>query len=251
MVAPKYETKTEWTAAQIRDSILSGRIPPRGRIRIQDWSKRLAVSATPIREALKALEAEGYVKISAHRGAEVTAFSSKEVSDSYKIQLALDSLAVEFAVQRLSGARRTATVRRLRAINEELREALEGGDPRRAEKMNLDFHKAIYEAADSPLLSKAKGPIWGGVPIAGQVFWEDVRASEDRIRESCGEHEAIIQAIEDGDRQAAIRLTRHHLDSGIQHLVEREPQLARSPDGHASAPGGATKRRRSGTARKG
>lgn len=222
MTTPKYETKTEWTASQIRDAILSGRIPPGGRIRIQDWSKRLAVSATPIREALKALEAEGYVHISAHRGAEVTAFSSKEVSDSYKIQLALDSLAAEFASQRLSGARKTATIRRLHALNDELRESLESGDTRKAEKLNLDFHKAIYEAADSPLLSKAKGPIWGGVPVAGQVFWEDV-VSDNRIRELCGEHEGIIEAIDAGDRQAAIRLTRQHLDSGIQHLVKRTP----------------------------
>jgi DNA-binding GntR family transcriptional regulator len=88
MPMPKYETKTEWTANQIRDAILGGRIRPGDRIRIQDWSKRLAVSATPIREALKALEAEGYVRISAHKGAEVTAFSSKEFSDSYRIQLA-------------------------------------------------------------------------------------------------------------------------------------------------------------------
>lgn len=221
MATPKYETKTEWTAGQIRDAILSGRIPPGGRIRIQDWSKRLAVSATPIREALKALEAEGYVHISAHRGAEVTAFSSKEVSDSYKIQLALDSLAVEFASQRLTGSRKAATIRRLRAINDELRESLEGGDTRKAEKLNLDFHKSIYEAADSPLLSKAKGPIWGGVPVAGQVFWEDV-VSENRIRELCEEHDGIIDAIEASDRQAAIRLTRQHLDSGIQHLVKRD-----------------------------
>lgn len=237
MVIPKYETKTEWTAGQIRDAILSGRIPPGGRIRIQDWSKRLAVSATPIREALKALEAEGYVHISAHRGAEVTAFSSKEVSDSYKIQLALDSLAVEFAIQRLSGARRVATLRRLGTINDELREALESGDSRRAEKLNLDFHKIIYEAADSPLLSKAKGPIWGGVPVAGQVFWEDAAASETRIDELCGEHGAIIEAIEAGDRQSAIRVTRQHLDSGIQHLVEHEGQPAAAASSNGSKPG--------------
>src|SRR3972149_9320506 len=106
-----YETKTEWTANQIRDSILSGRIRPGDHVRIQDWSKRLAVSATPVREAIKALEAEGYVRISAHRGAEVTAFTSKEFSDSFRLHQALDCLAAEFATNRLSGSRRTAAVR--------------------------------------------------------------------------------------------------------------------------------------------
>jgi DNA-binding GntR family transcriptional regulator len=237
MPMPKYETKTEWTANQIRDAILGGRIRPGDRIRIQDWSKRLAVSATPIREALKALEAEGYVRISAHRGAEVTAFSSKEFSDSYRIQLALDSLATEFAVQRLNGQARTAACKRMRNMNEELREALRAGDSRRAEKLNADFHKAIYDAADSPLLTKARGPLWTGVPVAGQVFWEDVASSEDRIAELCDEHDGIVGALESGDQQLAMRLTRQHLESGINKLMALEKKPEPSTNGHRGARG--------------
>lgn len=219
---PKYETKTEWTAAQIRDAILDGRIRPQERIRIQDWARRLAVSATPVREAIKALEAEGYVRVSPHRGAEVTSFSSKEFSDSARLHQALDTLAAEFAVKRLTGARRASAVRRLRRINEEMRDALAKGDLRKADRANAEFHKAIYDAADSPLLVKAREPIWASIPVAAQVFWHKVIDTPDAKEELIREHEDIISAIENGDQHAAISATRRHLESALHRISEAE-----------------------------
>ena len=238
MVMPKYETKTEWTATQIRDSILRGQVLPGDRMRIQEWSRRLAVSATPIREALKALEAEGYVRISPHRGAEVTAFSSKEFSDSYRINMVLDSLAAEFATARLSGSEKTSACKRMYNINDELRAALKAGNARAAERLNTEFHKAIYTAADSPLLSRAKGPLWGGIPVAGMVFWEMVAESPNWTDDLCSEHDAIVKAIEDGDRQQAIRLTREHLEQGVKRLSEidaRQDETADAAGSHRGA----------------
>ncbi len=242
----KYETKTEWVANHLRDSILSGQISPGERIRIQDWSKRLAVSATPIREALKALEAQGYVRISAHRSAEVTAFSSKEFSDSLKIQLALDSLAIDFAIQRLTGSRRTAACRRMKALNEDLGHALEAKDIRRAERLNVAFHKSVYEAADSPLLLKARAPIWSSIPVAGVVFWEAVAALPERIVALSVEHDAIADAIEAGDRQAALHHTRAHLEQGFRLLRQIEQEHT---DGGAGRNSGRKSRGRSATSR--
>lgn len=236
MVMPKYETKTEWTAAQIRGAILEGSVRPGDRLRIQDWARRLAVSATPIREAIKALEAEGYVRISPHRGAEVTAFTSKEFSDSSRIHQALDSLAAEFATNRLSGARRTAAVRRLRRINEEMGEALRSGNLRRADRSNADFHKAIYDAADSPLLVKAREPIWASIPVAAQVFWHQVLDTPEAKEELVQEHEAIIAAIEAGDPRAAINATRHHLESSLHRIAEAEAKADAEPSPNGRRP---------------
>lgn len=226
---PKYETKTEWTAAQIRQAILDGSVRPGDRLRIQDWARRLAVSATPIREAVKALEAEGYVRISPHRGAEVTAFTSKEFSDSGRIHQALDCLAAEFATTRLSGSRRTAAVRRLRRINEEMAEALRSAKLRRADKANADFHKAIYDAADSPLLVKAREPIWASIPVAAQVFWHQIADTPDATEELIQEHEALIDAIEAGDARAAINATRQHLASAMHRIAEAEAKDTKPP----------------------
>jgi DNA-binding GntR family transcriptional regulator len=222
MVLPKYETKTEWTAAQIRSAILDGRVHPGDRLRIQDWARRLGVSATPVREAIKALEAEGYVRISAHRGAEVTAFTSKEFSDSFRLHQALDCLAAEFATNRLSGSRRTAVVRRLRRINEDLREALMSGDLRRADRANAEFHQAVYDAADSPLLSSARQPIWASIPVAAKVFWHTISDSDSSKNQLVDEHEDIIAGIERGDPRATINATRAHLESAIRRIGDAE-----------------------------
>ena len=222
MVVPKYETKSDWTTGQIRSAILDGRIAPGERIRIQQWAKRLGVSPTPLREAMKALEAEGYVRISPHRGAEATAFSSKEFSDLYRIQQALDTLAIEFVVQRLVGTHRASVCRRLYLMNQEMREALQAADARRADRLNRDLHRAIYEAADSPRLLQASTPLWSGIPVAGRVFWKDVMSSPERIEGIWSEHDAIVRAIESGDRSAAIEATRRHQDSARQRLQATE-----------------------------
>lgn len=231
MVLPKYETKTEWTASQIRDSILSGQVLPGERIRIHEWSERLAVSPTPVREALKALEAEGYVRISAHRGAEVTAFLSKEFSDSFRITITLDMLATEFAVERLRGSQRASACKRMRNINQELRAALEAGRARDAERLNQKFHRAIYDAAESPLLSAAREPLWGGIPVAVTVFWKMVTSSPAWTEEICSEHGDIVDAIEAGDRQRAIWLTREHLERGTRRLSEMDAPGVTAPAG--------------------
>lgn len=229
MVMPKYETKTEWTASQIRDSILSGQLLPGERIRIHEWARRLAVSPTPIREALKALQAEGYVRISAHRGAEVTAFLSKEFSDSIRITLALDMLATEFAVERLHGSRRVSECKRMRNVNDELRAALKSGRARDAERLNQRFHQAIYDAADSPLLAASRDSLWGRIPVAVNVFWKMVTASADWTEQICTEHGDMIDAIEAGQHQRAIWLTRDHLERGARRLSEMDTDGATEP----------------------
>jgi DNA-binding GntR family transcriptional regulator len=239
MVLPKYETKTEWTAAQIRSAILDGRVRPGDRLRIQDWARRLAVSATPVREAIKALEAEGYVRISAHRGAEVSAFTSKEFSDSFRLHQALDCLAAEFATNRLAGSRRTAAIKRMRRINEDLREALASGDLRRADRANAELHQAIYDAADSPLLLSARQPIWASIPVAAKVFWHMISDSEASKAQLVDEHEDIIAGIERGDPRAAINATRAHLESAMHRVADAEasasPPVKPSRDGRRVA----------------
>jgi DNA-binding GntR family transcriptional regulator len=65
MSTNRYETKTEWVSIKLRNIISSGSVRPGERIRVLDWAKRQAVSPTPVREAL---EVEGYVAISSHRG---------------------------------------------------------------------------------------------------------------------------------------------------------------------------------------
>jgi|FaiFalDrversion2_1042247.scaffolds.fasta_scaffold00401_4 DNA-binding GntR family transcriptional regulator len=216
---PRYETKTEWAADQLRRAILEGRVRPGQRLRIHEWAKRLGVSATPVREAMKTLEAEGYLRISPHRGAEVTAFLSREFSDLYRIALALDPLAAELAAQRLRGPKGAAACRRLLRLNDEMRQAFLQGDVGRAEALNLQFHRAIYEAAQSPLLVKVRAPLYDAIPVVRQTFWEVLAASPELFQQHYAEHADIVRAIEAGDVPLAVKLTKEHLMHGLERLA--------------------------------
>src|SRR4051812_4727008 len=71
----RYQPKNELVADALRDAIRKGEIRPGERLRMEEWSRKLAVSTTPLREAFKALEAEGYIEIVPHKGAVVVPFT--------------------------------------------------------------------------------------------------------------------------------------------------------------------------------
>src|SRR5690242_16981915 len=115
----QYETKTEWAASQLRKAITAGRIQPGERMRIQDWADRLDISATPLREAFKVLEGEGYLEITPHRGAQVKPFNSNEFAISGRISEELDAIAAEEAALHMAPEERSGLVKRLARLNEQ------------------------------------------------------------------------------------------------------------------------------------
>src|SRR5438067_852909 len=93
-----FETKTAMAFAQVKAAIESGKIRPGDRVRLREWAVKLDVSPTPLREALKALESEGYITISPHRGARVVPFSEKDFFAASRLTRTSDSLAAELTV---------------------------------------------------------------------------------------------------------------------------------------------------------
>ena len=92
----------EQTADQIRIMILEGLVRPGARMSEKELCDRFEVSRTPVREALKALATEGLVTITPNRGATVTQITLDELADVFPILGALEALAGELAVERMS-----------------------------------------------------------------------------------------------------------------------------------------------------
>jgi DNA-binding GntR family transcriptional regulator len=133
-------------ALYIRRLIFEGRLRPGERVPQDDIGRALSISRIPIREALVALEQQGWVTLEKNRGAYVAVLDERAVRDHYE----LFGLVYGFAAQK-------ALVRRETALGEKLgqvaRDFARSGDPREAGGLAIAFHAAVVEAANSSRIS--------------------------------------------------------------------------------------------------
>lgn len=199
-----YTSKTDLVAAMLRELIFTGEIPAGRALRQRDLAARFDVSQTPVREALRRLESEGLVVGDAHRGFTVIEASAGATEENYQIRAALESLGAALAAKNIE----PDGIDQLTALNAEMR-ALAEEDPRYAE-LNRNFHFAIYEYAKSPLLLSLMRLLWQSLHGGPRVLRTH--------RESTDQHDRIIDALRQGDAEAASALTHDHI-MGTAHLA--------------------------------
>lgn len=169
MTADEFPTKTAHAADAIRWAVVAGEIGPGERVRVEDWAHRLGLSLTPVREALRALEAQGVVTIPPHQGARVRA--------------SLARLAVDMV--RESDAELAVVPAEARDNAERFAAASAAGDPAAAFEGNDDFHETLYAAAAVPKLLER--PRCAGRILFMRIIWRRKRCGRPRMstRRSC------------------------------------------------------------------
>lgn len=218
-----YRTKSELAAAKLRDDIRSGVMKPRERIDIDALGDLLGMSATPIREALRQLQAEGFVVNEPHRGARVADFSPEETADLYDLREALESMATLIAADHL-----TATdIVELEGLAEANRAAIDRNDQAAAMRLNEAWHMTIYAAAQStPHLLDFIRRLWNDPRSATWVV-------PGRLPQSRRDHAAIMAALSAGDGKRAADLMGEHIRAGrnlvLRHLRDSPGDPGRGP----------------------
>lgn len=202
----------ERAALYIRRLIFDGELRPGSRVPQDEVAQSLGISRIPVREALIALEREGWVTMEMHRGAFVTALDEPAVRDHYELFGLVYGFAVERAVTR-SGPDLT---RSLKAILQLLDTT---DDPTEVWRLTLDFHAQVVEAAGSPRVRVVLRSMTGLIP--GNFFELVPGAVESEKRGFA----AIIRAVAkgDGERAAAeyARTMRSQGDRVVQVLKGR------------------------------
>jgi DNA-binding GntR family transcriptional regulator len=134
-------TKQERVYRAIRERILSGAYGPGYRVVIDALAAEFSVSALPVREAIRRLEAEGLVVYRPNAGAQVAPADPGAFEDELTVLAVLEGYATALAAPRLD----KGAVRRLTEINEQMVEAMQRLDSLSFGRLNQEFHTVIYE----------------------------------------------------------------------------------------------------------
>jgi DNA-binding GntR family transcriptional regulator len=209
MVTPRHLTKTEIALQALRERIGSGDLAPGARLRVEELANELAMSPTPVREALRLLQADGLVDYRAHYGIVVSKPSVDEIRELFRLRSVLEPLACELAVPRLD----ERTLAQLDRAHEQQVEAVGANRGSAIAKSNADWHWTLYEAAGSPLLSDFIRRLWQAFP------WRTMWALPGRSELSLRQHTALMKAIRKGDARGAAELLREHVTSGEETML--------------------------------
>ena len=208
----KHLTLREKILETIRDAIATGVLKPGEKVAEPELAERFGISRTPIREAFRQLESEGYLTVIPRKGAVVVSFSSKEVEEFYAIKSILEGYAAHRACQKLTDKE----ISRLEAINDKLRQLAEEGDIKHFFKIHNDFHELFRKAADNEKLDEM---ISGLVSKFQRLRYESL-SKPGRMKISVQEHNKIIDAFKARDADLAEQLVRKNAEYGGKVLMD-------------------------------
>ncbi|MCD6726069.1 MAG: GntR family transcriptional regulator [Solirubrobacteraceae bacterium] len=200
----------DWVYDGIRDSILSGELPPGHRLRQTDVANEFEVSHTPVREALARLASEGLVTLRPHRGAEVNSLSAEEIHEIYQVRQLLEPYAAGLTAK-------NASDEELARIKRAAQAASKSAKPLDLFTANRAFHLALYQPCGNGRLVQILDSLWDSV-TAVRMFEVYVSRPED-LKKMHAEHRAIAQAVGERDGKRAAELLRSHLDFAHDELV--------------------------------
>jgi len=200
---------------QLRQRIVDGRLAPGSRVVVRPLCAELGLSPTPIRAALSALEREGFLVSTAHRGYTVPQMSLETVRNIFELRGALDGIAARRAAVSPSAE---TLVRKLHRLLDSQRLQIDVGNLSRYSDLDLTFHRQIWHASGNTRLVDV------AETLSGQIRLGSGSSSQvpGRLPPALDEHAAIIEALQSGDGEAAAEAARAHVHNAsvaLDHYV--------------------------------
>ena len=209
-------TKAAAAFLAIRTAIEQGRLGPGDRLRIDQLARDLQMSSTPIREALRLLQAEGLLDYEEHRGLTVRTFAADAVEEIYRLRAALEPMATRLAVERASEDEVAAITRIHRQLVALADQEVSGP---RGSQLNTEWHRCLYAASHSATLIDFIARLWSRIPV--EVLW-----TAEHMKSSVQNHDSIMQRLDQRDALGAGRLMAEHIIGSQTRNLQR---IARPP----------------------
>ncbi|GAA5165474.1 MULTISPECIES: GntR family transcriptional regulator [Amycolatopsis] len=204
-------TKAEEAFNAIRWQIERGTLPGGAKLTLQSLSDGLQMSLTPIREALRMLQAHGLVEYRPHHGHVVTRYSIPRAEEIYLLRETLEPLATRLAAERATDRE----LEEIQGLHAEFRAAAEKEDGEQGVVVDLNalWHRAVYEAAHSAFLDEFIDRLWTGVPY--QAIW-----FIHRRHRSVLDHQVVTDALREHQPDAAAAAMLDHIERGKKATID-------------------------------
>lgn len=199
-----FQTKLDQVAERLRERIISGEYQRGDKLKQADIAAELGVSITPVREALKVLEMEGFVVSVPHKGLSVPDIDPEAAREIFGLRVLLERNLTERAVARITKAQ----IAELRAVHREFTALIKAREVYPVRAANVRFHFRLYEIADAPQTLQFVRVLWAKYPFN---FHGD---QGDRFKQLVVEHGEVVRKLEAGDKAGAIEAMVAHIESG-------------------------------------
>lgn len=199
--------EAELLSDQIRnvltDEIASGALPPGMGLDEQELANRFGASRTPVREALRQLAVTGLVEIRPRRGVIVTQTTPERIMEMFEMSAEIEAMCVRIATYRITPIERG----RLIEMHDASEALVQRGDIDGYDKFNREFHEVIYGATHNAFMAEQALTIRNRL----KAFRRTQLRHGSRLARSREEHEAILNAIAQGEGDEASRRMRAHM----------------------------------------
>ena len=197
----------------LKQEILDGNLKPEDRLIERDIAAKLNVSRTPIREAMRKLESEGFVEHVPRKGVVVRGFNITEIEEIYDIRKELECLVVRKAISNITDQ----GIEILKVIIEGLDKAEQGDQVQLTAKGLQEFDEVILNITQMPLLKNFIHSLKESL-----IRYQKINLSQaPRRKNAISEHKAILQAIIARDVSRAEQLTVEHIDNSRAELFRK------------------------------
>jgi DNA-binding GntR family transcriptional regulator len=206
--------RSQQIANSLKEEILSGKFPPGVRIRQEDIAEQFGASRSPVREALRILEAEGLINLVAHTGAWISHLSLAECEEMYQIRERVEPLLLRLSIPAMTDsviAELSDLVNQMEATN----------DVETFLKLDRQFHLLSYSKAETTLVGDMVNRLWNTTQHYRRAYSRLLAASS--FKPAHYEHHLLLAAIIRRDSDDTERIL-------FGHIRRTRLELAQHPD---------------------
>lgn len=213
MIIEKNKSMCEKVYDTLKQMIIDGVIKPGERIIETEYSNKFQISRTPIREAIRMLELEGLVESQTTGGVIVKTLTREEISEIYKIRIALESLIIEEIIKKINNQ----DIKKLEKVLKNTKKAFEVKDIEKVFSLFTEFNQILYDIASLP---KVTGMI-NNINLYLKRFRKLSIDNPSRKEEAFEDHVQILEAIKNKELSTAISINRMHLEKSMNFILSK------------------------------
>jgi len=207
-----YELLSQKVYRILKERIIKGNLKPGEKILEVNIAEQLGVSRTPIREALRELAAEGFVKMIPNQGMVVSNVSIEDIKEVLQIRKLLEGFAASIAAKKIN----KGEIKKLEKIIEKMNISISKDDVLVYSDLNGEFHNLILKVCGNKRLIKICANLSGS---DHRFRIRALRDNSERLKYSLKEHQEIVDALKKEDSEQAARRSKKHIKNVLKNIL--------------------------------